>query len=100
MPEPSGGDHADAQVSPQIHISDTRQGAAQRRSANRSLLTIHHLDVGYGEVQVLWDVSLEIFEGEIVALVGAKSAMVPWQSARWQRSGRMARMLDRGDRFT
>jgi branched-chain amino acid transport system ATP-binding protein len=74
MPEPSGGDHADAPVSPQIDISDTRQGAAQRRSANRSLLTIHHLDVGYGEVQVLWDVSLEIFEGEIVALVGANGA--------------------------
>src|SRR5439155_19296537 len=38
------------------------------------LLTVHDLDVGYGEVQVLWNVSLEIFEGEIVALVGANGA--------------------------
>src|SRR5436853_7411650 len=38
------------------------------------LLSVHYLDVGYGEVQVLWDVSLEIFEGEIVALVGANGA--------------------------
>jgi branched-chain amino acid transport system ATP-binding protein len=39
-----------------------------------SLLTVNNLDVGYGEVQVLWDVALEIFAGEIVALVGANGA--------------------------
>src|SRR5579859_4119697 len=38
------------------------------------LLTIQGLDVGYGDVQVLWDVALEIFAGEIVALVGANGA--------------------------
>ena len=32
------------------------------------------LNVGYGEVQVLWDVSLEVRAGEIVALVGANGA--------------------------
>src|SRR5438132_3289297 len=74
MPERSCGNRADATVSPEIPSSDTRRGAAQRRSAHRSLLTIHHLDVGYGEVQVLWDVSLEILAGEIVALVGANGA--------------------------
>jgi branched-chain amino acid transport system ATP-binding protein len=32
------------------------------------------IDVAYGEVQVLWNVSLEVFAGEIVALVGANGA--------------------------
>jgi branched-chain amino acid transport system ATP-binding protein len=32
------------------------------------------VDVAYGEVQVLWDVSLDVFKGEIVALVGANGA--------------------------
>src|ERR1700730_5388321 len=59
---------------PNADSFDIRQGAAQRRSADGSLLSVHHLDVGYGEVQVLWDVSLEIFTGEIVALVGANGA--------------------------
>jgi branched-chain amino acid transport system ATP-binding protein len=38
------------------------------------LLSVRHLNVAYGEVQVLWDVSLDVFEGEIVALVGANGA--------------------------
>jgi branched-chain amino acid transport system ATP-binding protein len=38
------------------------------------LLRIRNLDVAYGEVQVLWDVSLDVFAGEIVALVGANGA--------------------------
>jgi branched-chain amino acid transport system ATP-binding protein len=32
------------------------------------------VDVAYGEVQVLWDVSLDVFKGEILALVGANGA--------------------------
>jgi branched-chain amino acid transport system ATP-binding protein len=38
------------------------------------LLRVEHLDVAYGEVQVLWDVGLELRAGEIVALVGANGA--------------------------
>jgi len=38
------------------------------------LLQVDKLSVAYGDVQVLWDVSLEIYEGEIVALVGANGA--------------------------
>jgi len=38
------------------------------------LLRVRGLNVAYGEVQVVWDVSLDIFEGEIVALVGANGA--------------------------
>lgn len=38
------------------------------------MLTIEHLDVHYGDLQVLWDVSLEVHAGEIVALVGSNGA--------------------------
>jgi branched-chain amino acid transport system ATP-binding protein len=38
------------------------------------LLRVRELNVAYGEVQVLWDVSLHVFPGEIVALVGANGA--------------------------
>src|SRR5579859_1779353 len=38
------------------------------------LLSMRDVNVAYGEVQVLWDVSLDVFEGEIVALVGANGA--------------------------
>jgi ABC-type branched-subunit amino acid transport system ATPase component len=38
------------------------------------LLALRDVNVGYGEVQVLWDVSLDVYPGEIVALVGANGA--------------------------
>jgi branched-chain amino acid transport system ATP-binding protein len=38
------------------------------------LLRVSGVDVAYGEVQVLWGVSLAVFSGEIVALVGANGA--------------------------
>jgi branched-chain amino acid transport system ATP-binding protein len=38
------------------------------------LLRMRNIDVAYGEVQVLWDVSLDVFAGEVVALVGANGA--------------------------
>lgn len=38
------------------------------------LLDIQGIDAGYGEVQVLWDVSLHVDEGEVVALVGSNGA--------------------------
>jgi len=39
-----------------------------------SLLKIEKLNASYGATQVLWDVSLDIGENEIVALVGANGA--------------------------
>jgi len=38
------------------------------------MLAIEKLQVGYGKVQALWDVTLEVPDGEIVALVGANGA--------------------------
>jgi len=38
------------------------------------LLEVNNLDAGYGFLQVLWDVSLQVNEGEFVALVGPNGA--------------------------
>ena len=38
------------------------------------MLTIEHLDAGYGSIQALWDVCLKVDEGEIVALIGSNGA--------------------------
>ena len=38
------------------------------------MLEIRNIDVFYGDVQVLWDVSFEVKQGEVVALIGANGA--------------------------
>ena len=38
------------------------------------MLKINHLDVSYGDVQVLWDVSFEVRKNEILVLIGANGA--------------------------
>lgn len=38
------------------------------------MLKINHIDVFYGDVQVIWDVSFEVKEKEIVVLIGANGA--------------------------
>ncbi len=38
------------------------------------MLKVDGIDVAYGDVQVLWDVSLEVGSGEIVALIGANGS--------------------------
>ncbi len=49
-------------------------GPTELRRANGPLLAVDHLDAGYGEVQVLWDVTLEVRPGEVVALIGSNGA--------------------------
>lgn len=39
-----------------------------------AFLAIDRLNVAYGDVQVLWDVSLEVRRGEMLALIGANGA--------------------------
>ena len=38
------------------------------------LLSVDHIDVCYGDVQVIWGCSLEVREGEVVALFGGNGA--------------------------
>lgn len=38
------------------------------------MLRVNKVNVFYGKIQVLWDVSIEVGEGEIVALIGANGA--------------------------
>src|SRR5215469_13556056 len=45
-----------------------------RETHHTAMLEIRDVDAGYGEAQVLWELSLDVAEGEIVALVGANGA--------------------------
>ncbi len=38
------------------------------------MLEIRNIDAFYGDVQVLWDISFEVKQGEVVALIGANGA--------------------------
>ncbi|MEY2423899.1 MAG: branched-chain amino acid transport system ATP-binding protein [Acidimicrobiaceae bacterium] len=46
----------------------------QRSGGKRHALQVHHLDVAYGSQQVLFDVSLNVDEGEVFALLGTNGA--------------------------
>jgi branched-chain amino acid transport system ATP-binding protein len=41
---------------------------------NSPILEVNHINAFYSRIQALWDISLKINEGEIVALVGANGA--------------------------
>ncbi|MGD0780198.1 MAG: ABC transporter ATP-binding protein [Dehalococcoidales bacterium] len=38
------------------------------------MLEVKNISAGYGNIQILWDVSLKVNQGEIVALIGANGA--------------------------
>ncbi len=42
--------------------------------SSEPLLKIDKINVAYGDVQVLWEAALEVYQGEIVALVGSNGA--------------------------
>ena len=41
---------------------------------DNSLLKVSHLEAGYGAIQVLWDINLEVIEKEVVCVIGANGA--------------------------
>ena len=58
-------------------VADVREAerAAERRTkAARNLLEVRNVDFSYGSVQVLFDISLDVPEGEIIALLGTNGA--------------------------
>jgi branched-chain amino acid transport system ATP-binding protein len=50
------------------------EDANERRQGRSKLLLVRGVDVSYGGVQVLFDVNLEVDEGEIIALLGTNGA--------------------------
>ncbi|MCA9971673.1 MAG: ABC transporter ATP-binding protein [Anaerolineales bacterium] len=60
-----------------------------------SILEIRQVDSGYGEVQILWETSLSLEEGQLTSLVGANGAgktttmrtimglLKPWRGSVW-----------------
>ena len=47
---------------------------SRRTWERRRVLEIRNIDVFYGDVQVLWDITFEVKQGEVVALIGANGA--------------------------
>jgi len=84
-----------------VKVDDLAPGNADgsRASAPGAGLSVESLDVAYGDFQVLWDVSLRVEPGEIVALLGpngagkstllnAVSGLVPSRRGRIELAGR------------
>ena len=65
---------------PPRHHPGVDRGRGPRRGAHRAaqgkakMLLVRGLNVSYGDVQVLFDVDLEVDEGEVVALLGTNGA--------------------------
>ncbi len=58
----------------QIPLSEEEAWKPSLPLPGETLLEVRDLCSGYGEVQILWDVSLEVRQGEVVALIGANGA--------------------------
>jgi branched-chain amino acid transport system ATP-binding protein len=55
-------------------VTAAATGAATTPAVTTSPLVIDNVSAGYGDTQVLWDVSMRIEPGEIVALIGSNGA--------------------------
>ncbi len=65
-------ENADDQTTHMNQTSTMQESDAVPRG--EPLLKVRDLATGYGETQVLWDISLDVMPGEVVALVGANGA--------------------------
>ena len=54
--------------------SEANQAQAAGMSTLGALLTAQGVNAGYGQTQILWDISLSVGRGEVVALIGANGA--------------------------
>jgi branched-chain amino acid transport system ATP-binding protein len=52
----------------------TEPQAAETAQTETSLLEVHDLTSGYGDVQILWDVSLALQPGRLTTLIGSNGA--------------------------
>jgi branched-chain amino acid transport system ATP-binding protein len=52
----------------------TKSPVAQPAQAETSILEIHELTSGYGDVQILWDASLVLQPGRLTTLIGSNGA--------------------------
>lgn len=55
-------------------VASSSPAAEAPSRGTEPLLRVRGLNAAYGDVQVLWDVDLDVFAGEIVALVGSNGA--------------------------
>ncbi|HJW13403.1 MAG TPA: ABC transporter ATP-binding protein [Thermoanaerobaculia bacterium] len=55
-------------------VDTSVSGNSQFTTHNSQLLTVSHLDVFYGDVQAVWDVSFDVADREVVTLIGANGA--------------------------
>jgi ABC-type branched-subunit amino acid transport system ATPase component/sugar phosphate permease len=71
-----GSRHVKGDITRSIEEILEADGARRRRASGAAIsaLKVHHVDVAYGTQPVLFDVSLEVAEGEVCALLGTNGA--------------------------
>jgi ABC-type branched-subunit amino acid transport system ATPase component len=55
-------------------LAQEREERLRVAGADLALLQVRHLDYSYGQVQVLFDVNLDVHQGEVLALLGTNGA--------------------------
>ena len=70
---------AQDEIVTKVYLGEARDGVSIKEqpttiTENQPLLKVSNIDAGYGSFQALFDVSMDIFKGEIVALLGLNGA--------------------------